>query len=139
MSARERLSPGFPPATLRAVRYQGPIFRPPSEASSYILQVVYGCYAALEAYNLTGMPSTLVYFATYPMDFTIPVSPFMLYFKEMSIKGVFFSPYTFPRAIDMLPRLELEPLITKTLPLEQAATIMDLHETGREIKIMVQC
>ena len=30
-------------ATLRPVRYQGPVFRPPSEATSYILQVVYGC------------------------------------------------------------------------------------------------
>jgi (R,R)-butanediol dehydrogenase/meso-butanediol dehydrogenase/diacetyl reductase/L-iditol 2-dehydrogenase len=73
------------------------------------------------------------------MDLTIPVSLFMLYFKELTIKGVFFSPYCFPRAINMLSKLDLESLITHRLPLERAAEAFDLYETGEPIKIAIDC
>jgi (R,R)-butanediol dehydrogenase/meso-butanediol dehydrogenase/diacetyl reductase/L-iditol 2-dehydrogenase len=95
--------------------------------------------AASDAYNIVGTKSTLFYFAVYPMDLTIPVSLFMLYFKELTIKGVFFSPYCFPRAINMLSKLDLESLITHRLPLERAAEAFDLYETGEPIKIAIDC
>jgi len=95
--------------------------------------------AANQALNITGMKSTLFYFAVYPMDFTIPLSPFTLYFKEMTIKGVFFSPYTFPRAINILPKLELDSLITHRFPLDKAKEAFELYETGNAIKIMFEC
>ena len=95
--------------------------------------------AASDAYNIAGTKSTLFYFAVYPLDLTIPVSLFTLYFKELTIKGVFFSPYCFPRAINMLSKLELECLITHRLPLERAAEAFDLYETGEPIKIAIDC
>ncbi len=95
--------------------------------------------AATDAYNITGMKSTLFFFAVYPIDFTIPISPFMMYYKEMTIKAVFFSPYTFPRAINMLSKLELDSLITHRLSLDRAAEVFDLHETGQPVKILIEC
>jgi L-iditol 2-dehydrogenase len=95
--------------------------------------------AVQDAYNITGSKAQLFYFAVYPMDLTLPLSLFMLYFKELTIKGVFFSPYSFPRAINMLPKLELESLITHRLPLERAAEAFPLYETGEPIKIAIEC
>lgn len=95
--------------------------------------------AADQAFGLTGMKSTLFYFAVYPADVTIPISPFILYTKEMTIKGVFFSPYTFPRAINMLKKLDLVPLITHRFELADFHKAFEAHETGEAVKIMVKC
>ena len=93
--------------------------------------------AAVQAVAITGMKSTLFWFSVYPMDLLIPVSPFIMYTKELTIKGVFFSPYTFPRTINLLPKLELESLISHHIPLDESPGIFDLYESGEAIKIMV--
>jgi L-iditol 2-dehydrogenase len=85
------------------------------------------------------MKSTLFLFAVYPADFTIPVSPFIMYTKEMTIKAVFFSPYTFPRSINMLKKLDLVPLISHRFTLADAHKAFEIHETGDAVKIMVNC
>ncbi len=95
--------------------------------------------AVQDAYNITGSKATLFYFAVYPMDLTLPLSLFMLYFKELTIKGVFFSPYSFPRALNMLPKLQLDSLITHRLPLERSAEAFELYESGKPIKILIEC
>jgi (R,R)-butanediol dehydrogenase/meso-butanediol dehydrogenase/diacetyl reductase len=95
--------------------------------------------AANQALGLTGMKSTLFLFAVYPADFTIPVSPFIMYTKEMTIKAVFFSPYTFPRSINMLKKLDLVPLISHRFRLADAHKAFEVHETGDAVKIMVNC
>ena len=104
-----------------------------------VIEASGNAHAAMDAYNITGKKSSLFYFAVYPLDLTVPISPFMLYFKEMTVKGVFFSPYTFPRSINMLPKLDLESLITHRLPLERAAELFDIYETGESIKICIEC
>lgn len=95
--------------------------------------------AANQALGLTGMKSTLFLFAVYPADFTIPISPFIMYTKELTIKAVFFSPYAFPRAINMLSKLDLVSLISHRFPLADAHRAFAVHETGEAVKIMVQC
>ncbi len=95
--------------------------------------------AANEALGITGMKSTLFFFAVYPADFTIPISPFTMYTKEMTIKAVFFSPYTFPRAINMLGKLDLVSLISHRFKLADAHKAFDAHETGEAVKVMVNC
>ena len=95
--------------------------------------------AANQALGITGMKSTLFFFAVYPADFTIPISPFIMYTKEMTIKAVFFSPYAFPRAINMLGRLDLASLITHRFKLAEAHKAFDVHESGEAVKVMVNC
>jgi 2-desacetyl-2-hydroxyethyl bacteriochlorophyllide A dehydrogenase len=95
--------------------------------------------AANQALSLTGMKSTFFFFAVYPADFTIPISPFIMYTKEMTIKAVFFSPYTFPRAINMLKKLDLVSLISHRFALGEAHKAFAAHETGDAVKIMVHC
>lgn len=95
--------------------------------------------AANEAMNLAKNCGTVVYFAVYPMNFSIPLKPFDLYAHELTLKGVFMSPYTFPRSIDLLPHLELKKLITDTFPLEEINKAFELHETGEPVKILIKC
>jgi 2-desacetyl-2-hydroxyethyl bacteriochlorophyllide A dehydrogenase len=95
--------------------------------------------AANQALGITGMKSTLFFFAVYPADFTIPISPFIMYTKEMTIRAVFFSPYTFPRAINMLNKLDLVSLITHRFTLAESHKAFDAHETGEAVKVMVNC
>ncbi len=62
-----------------------------------------------------------------------------MYTKEMTIKAVFFSPYTFPRAMNMLPKLDLVSLISHRFTLADAHKAFAAHETGQAVKVMVNC
>lgn len=95
--------------------------------------------AAGQAFEIAGQKAVIFYFAVYPTDFTVPMSPFTMYLKELTVKGVFFSPYAFPRAINMLPRLELDSLISHRFPLAEAYKAFEAHERGDTVKIMIEC
>jgi len=66
------------------------------------------------------------------------VPPSYMYSKELTIRAIFTSPYSFPRALNLLPRLELEPLITHIIPLDEIKKVFETHKTGKSIKILVK-
>lgn len=94
--------------------------------------------AAQEAITLAGKAATVVYFAVYPMNFQLSIKPFDLYARELTLRGVFMSPYTFPRAMVLLPELDLEPLITAIYPLDQVTEAFEAQLNGQEVKILVE-
>lgn len=94
--------------------------------------------AAAEAMTLAGKAATVVYFAVYPMNFELPIKPFDLYARDLTLRGVFMSPYTFPRAMALLPVLELEPLLTASYPLDRVNEAFEEQISGRQIKILVE-
>ncbi len=95
--------------------------------------------AAPQAFALTGPRATLFYFAVFPVDFEMPVNLYTIYAKEMTIKGVFLAPYSFPRAISMLPKLDVDSLISHRVPLEDAPSIFKLYDRPDAVKILVDC
>ena len=80
---------------------------------------------------------TIVWAATYPpnLDVGVPIS--YVYSKALSIHMVIPFPYSFPRAVQMLPKLELKSLIT-VYPLQDAIKAFEAHKKGKGIKIMLQ-
>jgi 2-desacetyl-2-hydroxyethyl bacteriochlorophyllide A dehydrogenase len=80
---------------------------------------------------------SIVWAATYPSGVDVGVPIEYVYFRELSIHSVFLSPYSFPRAVQMLPKLDLKPLIT-VFPLQEAVKAFEAHKKGRDIKIMLQ-
>ncbi len=94
--------------------------------------------AAQEAMSLVGKAGTIVYFAVYEMDFEIPIRPFELYYRDLTLKGVFMSPYTFPRAMALLEVLELEPLLSVTFPLDKVNEAFEAQLSGKYIKVLVE-
>jgi (R,R)-butanediol dehydrogenase / meso-butanediol dehydrogenase / diacetyl reductase len=94
--------------------------------------------AAAEAITLAGKAATVIYFAVYPMNFELPIKPFDLYARDLTLRGVFMSPYTFPRAIALLPVLDLEPLLSISFPLDQVNEAFAAQLSGEYIKILVE-
>lgn len=94
--------------------------------------------AAKLAISLAGKCGTVVWAAVYPMEAEIGVPPFTMYAKELTIRSVFVSPYSFPRALAMLPKLDIKTLITNIIPLKDIKKAFELHETRKPIKILIQ-
>lgn len=94
--------------------------------------------AARQCIDLADRGATILWAAVYGKDVEIGVSPFLMYARELTITSTFVSPYSFPRALNLLPKLELEPLITDIVPLKDIARAFELHKKGKSIKILIK-
>jgi len=94
--------------------------------------------AAKQAVNLADNGGTILWAAVYGKDVEIGVSPFLMYARELTITSTFVSPYSFPRALALLPKLELKLLITDIVPLKDIQKAFELHKKGKSIKILIQ-
>lgn len=82
----------------------------------------------------------VVYGAMYPAEFEMPLNlSDYLYLKELTLTGVFVSPYVFPRAVQLLPRLQLAEFTRAVFPLEDAAEAFRVHLTGEFAKVIIRC
>lgn len=90
--------------------------------------------------EITTKGGTLIYGAQYPNDYDMPfnISKYC-YFKELTISGVFVAPYAYPRAVNLLPRLNLKCLTETVFPLEDGVKAFEEQLTGKYPKILIQC
>lgn len=65
--------------------------------------------AARQAIGLADRGATILWAAVYGQDVEIGVSPFLMYARELTITSTFVSPYSFPRALSLLSKLDLDP------------------------------
>ena len=86
---------------------------------------------------LTESCGTILWCAVYPADAEIGVPPFYMYQKELTIRSVLVSPYAFYRAVYMLPRLDLSPLIS-VYPIDDVVQAFADHKAGKAIKVMLK-
>ncbi len=94
--------------------------------------------AAKQCIFLADNKGIILWAAVYGKDVEIGVPPFLMYAKELTITSTFVSPYSFPRALAMLPKLELKSLITDIVPLKDIKKAFELHKTGKSIKILIK-
>jgi (R,R)-butanediol dehydrogenase/meso-butanediol dehydrogenase/diacetyl reductase len=96
--------------------------------------------ATKPALDMLAKGGTVVYFAMYPLEFELPINLFFnTYFKEVTIRGFFMSPYSFPRAVALLPRLNLKVLIQKVFPIDDVAAAFDAQNSGQYAKVLIKC
>lgn len=95
--------------------------------------------AAMPAFDILGKCGNLVYFAVYPPTYTMPLNLYELYRKEGRIQTVFTTTSIMPRTIDVMPRLQLEKVIGKVMPLSQAVEAFALFEKSIYPKILLDC
>jgi L-iditol 2-dehydrogenase len=90
--------------------------------------------------DLAAKGATVIYGAMYPADFEMPLNlSDYLYLKELTLTGVFVSPYAFPRALQILPQLDLDELTQSVFPLEQATEAFAVHVRGEYPKVIIRC
>lgn len=90
--------------------------------------------------DIAAKGGTVIYGAMYPHDFEMPLNlSDYLYLKELSLTGVFISPYTFPRALQILPHLDLDELTQSVIDLDNAAEAFEVHISGKYPKVVIRC
>ncbi|MFF0905381.1 UNVERIFIED_CONTAM: alcohol dehydrogenase catalytic domain-containing protein [Kocuria sp. CPCC 205316] len=90
--------------------------------------------------DIAAKGATVVYGAMYPHDFEMPLNLSQyLYLKELTLTGVFVSPYAFPRALQILPYLELDDLTQSVFDLEDAESAFAVHVSGEHAKVVIRC
>jgi (R,R)-butanediol dehydrogenase/meso-butanediol dehydrogenase/diacetyl reductase/L-iditol 2-dehydrogenase len=62
-----------------------------------------------------------------------------LYLKELTLTGVFVSPYAFPRALQILPRLRLSEFTEAVFDFDDAVGAFEAHVSGRHPKVVIRC
>lgn len=89
--------------------------------------------------GLATRGGTVVYGAMYPQDYELPLNlAEHLYLRELTLTGVFVSPYAFPRAVRLLPRLDTTAFTGAVFPLEQAEAAFAAHLSGEHLKVLIQ-
>lgn len=81
----------------------------------------------------------ITYFAVFPPKFDFPVNLYELYMREASIQTVFTNPDIFPRAINLIPRMQMDKIIGKILPLDHALEAIELFNQSIYPKILLEC
>ncbi|MFC2069687.1 zinc-binding dehydrogenase [Chloroflexota bacterium] len=81
----------------------------------------------------------ILFFGIFPDHPQIIIDYDKLWFKEAGIQGVFGQSHMFPRAVNMLPKLELKSYRGPVFPLEQFQEAFDAHNAGDYVRVLVKC
>jgi (R,R)-butanediol dehydrogenase/meso-butanediol dehydrogenase/diacetyl reductase/L-iditol 2-dehydrogenase len=82
----------------------------------------------------------LVYGAQYPNEYNLPLAiNKYLYFNELTLTGVMVAPYCYPRALQMLERMNLKPFTEKVFDLDDGVAAFDAQLSGKYPKIIIKC
>ncbi len=90
-------------------------------------------------FDIIGTCGKVVLFGTYPAGYELRFDIDKIYMKEASVQTVFGYSYMFPRAIDLLPKLDLDSLLGPVYPLKDYAQAFEAHRTGRYPKVLLEC
>ncbi len=93
---------------------------------------------AQQAVGMADKCGTVLWMAVYPDEATIPINPFHLYANELTIRSVNVSPYAFPRSVQLLPKLQLQPLITEIRPLAELPKVLATFRKSGSIKTLIR-
>jgi len=105
-----------------------------------VIECVGSQATAEQAVELAGEGGRVLLFGVAPQAARIAVSPFDVYRKEITITGSFTNPFTHSRALALLSsgRLKVEDLISHRLSLERLPEAIDLLESGRATKVIIE-
>ena len=92
---------------------------------------------AEQAVEMADYGGTVVWAAMYPAGVKAGVAPSYMYNHELTLRSVFISPYCFPRAMNLLPKLNLKPWIS-ILPLDKINEGFQTLLQGKAIKMLIK-
>ncbi|MGN6189937.1 MAG: zinc-dependent alcohol dehydrogenase [Conexibacter sp.] len=90
-----------------------------------------------EGIELAAPGGTVVVLGVAPPEAVAAVRPWRLFERELAVVAAWGLETTFRRALDWLSVLDLEPLVTHVLPLEEAGQAIDVAASGDCGKVML--
>ena len=76
----------------------------------------------------------------FPDDYEMPLNLYQkCYKKELTITGTLVAPYAFPRAVQVLPRLNLKPFTEHVYTIDQPEEAFAAHLSGKYPKVLIKC
>lgn len=87
--------------------------------------------------DIAGCGATIIYFAVYG-HFDLPIDHDTLFNKELTITAAYQSPYMFPRAIELIRKLNLDPFLSVVFPAEACEEAFAAHRKGLQGKILME-
>ena len=95
---------------------------------------------AQQAICLAGEGGTVVIFGVSPESARLTISPYDLFRRGITVAGSFTNPHTFDAALALLHsgRLQVEPLISHRLPLEEFEEGLSLLSTHQAMKVIIE-
>src|SRR5699024_3327850 len=76
----------------------------------------------------------------YPSTYEMPLNlTEYLYKKELTLTGIFISPYAFPRAELIIEDLDLDPFLKCVFDLDDAQLAFNEHLAGTHPKVIIRC
>jgi L-iditol 2-dehydrogenase len=106
-------------------------------------QVVIECVGAAEVVNqalqLVRSGGTLLVFGVSPPEATVPLAPYVVFHKELTIRGCYTNPFTDARSLALLGarRVLVEPLISHTFAIRDVAQGIEAVRRGETVKAQV--
>ena len=89
---------------------------------------------------ITSKGGKLIYVAMYPKDFEMPLNLYKYcYSNELTITGTNISPYAFPRAAQIIHRMQLEDFTAAVFDLDDAEEAFMTQISGKYPKILIRC
>ncbi|MCL2409951.1 MAG: alcohol dehydrogenase catalytic domain-containing protein [Oscillospiraceae bacterium] len=126
-----------------------PIARDMAEAAAEITNnlgydIVIDCSgavkAAVELPKITAKGGTLMYVAMYPNDYEMPLNLYQYcYANELTITGTYVSPYAFTRALQLMPRMQLDDFINVVYDIDDVEEAFMTQISGKYPKILIRC
>ena len=106
--------------------------------------VVVDCSGSVKAVGalpqITALGGTLLFVSMYPNAFEMPLNLYKYCYKnELTITGIYISPYTFPRAVQILPHFKLEDFTAAIYDLDYVEEAFRQQITGKYPKILIRC
>ncbi|WP_010256244.1 zinc-dependent alcohol dehydrogenase [Treponema primitia] len=90
--------------------------------------------------QITALGGTLLFSAMYPNTFEFPLNLYQYCYKnEITISGIYISPYTFPRAAQLLPLYKLEDFTRGIFDIDDVAEAFRQQVAGKYTKILIRC
>lgn len=88
---------------------------------------------------LTRSGGRVVVLGVLPRGATVPIEPFDLLFREVQLRFAFINPFTQARAAELIAggRIDVGPLISRTIPLAAAAAAIAAPALPGEVKVLV--
>ena len=102
------------------------------------LEAVGARQTVIDALALPRRGGTVVLMGVAAPATEVTIKPFDMFERELTIKGAYIREFEFQRAVDLLPVLELESLITDRFALTQAPEAVANVKSGKGIKTVVQ-